>query len=337
MLRFIIKRILQGVLVLLAISILIFVLSRMIQGDPARVALGPTASEEAVQTLREQLHLDKSLPEQYAIWIGNVFRGEFGLSTKTRRSVSMDIQEFLPATLELIIVSGIIMIVFSIMFGRLAARKQNTWIDSLVRVMSYVGVAMPAFVWAVLFLLLFGHIWRVIPVLGRLSSDVAPPTHITGLYIVDGLLTLNLRAAWDALLHVLLPAISLAIGSLFQNARILRSSLTDNMGKEYITVSRGYGIPEKKIYKKYLFKPSMGPVVSVLGLSVASAIGNAFLVETVYYWPGLSKYGVTVMLCKDLNAISAVVLITGLIFLIANTAVDIISILIDPTAEQGGN
>lgn len=336
MVKYLIKRVLQGILVLFAMSILIFILSRTIQGDPARVALGANASEEAVESMREHLHLDEPIIKQYGIWLGNLMHGDFGYSTKTRRSVSDDVKDFLPATLELILMAGVFMVVFAIIFGRLAARKRNTWVDGVIRVMSYIGVAMPAFVWAVLLLLFFGYVWQVIPVLGRLSSSLTPPTHITGLYILDGILTGNFAVAWNAFLHVLFPAIALAIGPTFQEARILRSSLTDNMSKEYITVTRGYGIPEKKIFKKYLFKPSFSSAVSVMGLDFAALIGNAFLVETVFYWPGISKYGVTVMLAKDLNAISAVVLITGIIFIVCNILVDIISMIIDPAARQGG-
>lgn len=337
MISFISKRLFQGLFVIIGISILIFVLSRIVPGDPARMALGPRAPQFAVDELRREMHLDKSLPVQYCYWFSGVIKGDFGKSINTKRPVVTDIEEFLPATLELVLFSGFILVVFSILFGLLATRYRDTWVDGAIRVMSYTGIAVPAFVLAVLLLLLFGYIWPIVPVLGRLSSNIVQPDRITGMLVIDSLLSGNFTAAVDAAKHMLLPAIALALGPMFQEARILRSSLTDNLGKEYISVATGYGIPRGKIMRKYLLKPSFIPVISVMGLDFAALMGNAFLVEKIFNWPGLSRYGINAMLNKDLNAISAVIIIIGIIFLVVNIIVDLIIAALDPRIRLGGN
>lgn len=336
MARYILRRLLTGAFVIIGVSILIFTISRLIPGDPARLALGPRATEEAVEALRKEMNLDKPLPTQYVLWFKAVLKGDFGRSLTSKRPVSMDIKQFLPATLELMLFSGVLLVIFSFTFGILSGKYKDTIIDGLVRIFSYIGIAIPSFVAGVLLLLIFGYKFKVIPVLGRISQGISPPPHITGMYVLDGVLTGNFKAAWDALLHLTLPGIALALGPMFQEARVLRSSLVDNSTKEYITVSKSYGLPENKIMRKYLLKPSSISTVTVIGLDFAALAGNAFLVETIFNWPGLSKYGMNAMLTKDLNAIVAVIIIIGIIFMLVNLIVDLIVAYLDPRIRLGG-
>ncbi|SFG37973.1 peptide/nickel transport system permease protein [Desulfotomaculum arcticum] len=333
---YILKRLFLSIFVLLGLSIVIFIIARVVPGDPARMSLGPRAPQYAVEELRQEMNLDKPLPAQYYYWVKGVVVGDLGKSLTTKRAVTDDVKEFLPATLELALIAAIFVVVFSIIFGTLAARYRNKWVDTVIRVMAYTGVAVPAFVLAVLFLLLFGYIWPVIPVLGRLSPEILPPPTITGLITVDSLITGNLSAFWDALKHLILPALALAMGPLFQEARIVRSAMTDNMSKDYLAAAVGYGIPNSIIMRKYLLKPSLIPAVSVMGLDIASLMGNAFLVEVIFNWPGISRYGMEAMLRKDLNAISAVIIVFGVIFVIVNIIVDLIVAYLDPRIRLGG-
>lgn len=335
MTRFLAKRLFYSIFVLIGISILIFCIARVVPGDPARMALGDHASQEAVDKLREEMHLNDPLYEQYFYWVRGVIKGNFGYALTTSRSVSEDIRDFLPATLELVIVSGIIQTTLAFAVGLLAARNKDNIIDGIVRMLSYIGVSVPSFVWAICFLLLFGFIWQVLPVINRLSTGILPPRRITGMYIFDFLVAGNFSGAWDAFLHVFLPSLSLAIGHIFSEARILRSSLIDNMNKEFISVTNTYGIPKNKLVRKYLLKPSAISMVTIAGLDFATTLGNAFLVETIFNWPGLSRYGLTAMMSKDLNAISVVIIIIGLIFMIANIAVDIVIAVLDPRVRLG--
>ena len=245
MLRYILKRLVQGIFVLLGVSIVIFALSRIIPGDPARLALGQHATQEAVDTLSKQMYLDKPLPVQYALWFRDVLHGNFGISLATRRSVTDDMKQLLPATFELIFWAALFIIGGSLLLGRAAAKHRDGILDGSIRVFSYIGIAVPSFVMAILLLVLFGNVWQIIPTLGRLSVGVVAPDKITGFYVLDALLQGKFAVAWDAFLHLLLPAFALSLGGMFQDARLTRSALTDNMGKEYMCVSRSYGLPEK--------------------------------------------------------------------------------------------
>ena len=335
MLKFIGKRLLLGIFVLLGTSMLIFIIARVIPGDVATIALGSRATEEARERFQEEMYLNYPLPIQYIRWLGDVLQGDFGNSFITRRPVAEDVMLFLPATLELALMSGLFIVIGAFSLGLLAGKYKNTWVDGLIRVMSYIGIAFPAFVAGIILLLIFGYQIQIIPVLGRLSTGVEPPTHITGLFVLDGILTGNFAVAWNAFLHLLLPAFALSIGPLVQDARVLRSSLVDNSTKEYMAVSTAAGLPSNVLARKYLLKPSATSAVTVMGLDFSALLGQAFLVERIFNWPGLSRYGINAMLNKDLNAISAVVLIIGLTFFIVNLLVDIIIVLLDPRMRLG--
>jgi len=327
---FLLKRLLLSIFVIFGLSIVIFIIARVVPGDPARMALGPRAPEEVVQRLRQEMYLDKTLSVQYVYWIKGVFSGDFGRSLTTKRAVSEDIKEYLPATMELAIFAGILMAIFAILLGTFAAQYKDTWVDNLIRAMSYFGVAIPAFVAAIIFMLVFGYYWPILPVLGRLSPGIIPPARITGLLTLDSLIQGNFVAFWDAFKHLILPSVALSLASVFQEARITRSAMIDNMHKDFLSAERGYGIPEKVIMFKYLLKPSLIPTVSVMGMDFASLFANAFLVETIFNWPGISRYATSAMLHKDLSVISAVIIVFGVIFVIVNIFVDIIVAFLDP-------
>jgi peptide/nickel transport system permease protein len=327
---FLVRRIIHSIFVILGLSIVIFVISRIMPGDPARMAVGARAPQWVVDNLREQMHLDEPLYAQYYYWLRDALHGDFGISLVTRRPVADDIREFFPATFELALLAGFINGAGGIFLGTVSARHKDKWIDNVVRVISYLGVVTPSFVFAVLFLLLFGMTLNWMPTMGRLSPEVSRPPLITGLITIDALLTGNLTAFFDALWHLILPALALAMGGLAQEARITRSTMSDNLTKDYIASERSLGIPEKVIMRKFLLKPSLIPTVSILGLDFAATLSSAFLVELIFNWPGISRYGINGMLRKDLNAIAAVILILGVVFIVVNILVDLIVAQLDP-------
>jgi peptide/nickel transport system permease protein len=191
-------------------------------------------------------------------------------------------------------------------------------------------VVTPSFVFAILFLLLFGFVLDWLPTIGRLSEGVPRPPTITGLMTIDALLAGQLLTFWDALKHLIMPALALAMGSMAQEARITRATMSDNLTKDYIAAERALGIPERMVMGRFLLKPSLIPTVSIFGLDFAANLSNAFLVELIFNWPGLSRYGVNAMLRKDLNAISAVILILGVTFITVNIVVDLVVGALDP-------
>ncbi len=328
------KRLGWALVVLFGLSVIIFSLMRIIPGDPARLALGPTVPEQIVEQYREKMHYNDPLPLQYYYWISGVLKGDFGVSTVTRRPVLKDIGEFLPATLELVIWAGIPPIFFALLLGILGAMYKNRLPDYIIRFSSYIIIATPAFVWAVLFLLIFGYWIPVLPSIGgRISRGFSVPS-ITGLVILDSLISGQIAAAWDAFLHLLLPALALALGHTMQEARITRSYMLENAGKDYITMITSQSVPKEVINRVFLLKPSIIPTVSIMGLDIAYIFANAFLVETIFNWPGISRYAMNAILGKDINAVCGVVMLLGVVFILTNLIVDIIVMLLDPRIRQ---
>lgn len=309
---------------------MIFTLSRLVPGDPARLALGAMAPQWAVDNLREQLHLNEPIYMQYFYWITNVVKGDLGQSLVTRRGVLGDILEFFPATFELVIFSVLISTSLAILLGVTAGRYANSLWDNIVRVTSYVGIAIPSFVWAILSVFIFGYLLRWLPTLGRLSSGMIAPTKVTGLIMVDSLLAGRLDIFVDAFYHMILPGSSLVLGRLSQEARITRASVVENLNKDYIMAARSFGIPERTIMMKYLLKPSLIPTVAVMGMDIAGSMGGSFIIETIFNWPGIGRYGIKAMLSNDINAIVGVVMLIGIFFAFMNIVVDLITAYLDP-------
>jgi len=310
---------------------LIFFIARVMPGDPARAALGFLATEEQVESMREEMHLNDPFPVQYYHWLRNLVRGDLGKSSYTRRPVTMDLIQYIPATFELILFATLISAIVGQVTGVLAGYFRNSWFDGASRLVSYLGIATPSFVVAIFLLFIFSQVLKLAPGVGRLPIMMTPPRTITGFMTIDSLLAGRLDLALTALKHMILPAISLAVIHIAQEGRITRTSIVENMQKDYITVHKVHGIRTSRLVFKYLLKPSIIPTVTVMGLDFAFLMSNAFLVEMVYMWPGFSRYAVTAMLNKDLNAIVAVVLVIGLTFAMVNLLVDIITMFLDPT------
>lgn len=327
---FLVKRLVHSIFVLLGLSIVIFLIARIVPGDPVRLAVGARAPQWVVDNMREHMHLNEPLHIQYGYWLGDALQGDFGISLVTRRGVAEDIKEFFPATLEVALYSLLISVTGALGFGTISARYKDRWGDNVIRVFSYLGVVTPSFVFAIIFLLVFAYMLDWLPAIGRLSHGLMMPPRVTGMVTIDALLIGDFEVFWDAFKHILMPALSLAMGSMAQEARITRASMADNLTKDYIASARALGVSEGLIMRRFLLKPSLIPTVSILGLDFAAGLGNAFLVELIFNWPGLSRYGMNAMLSKDLNAISAVILTFGVIFVVVNICVDIVVAQLDP-------
>lgn len=327
--RLLAKRLGTSLIVLIGVSLLIFAIARVIPGDPARIALGPNATPEAIAAMRDRLRLDDPFILQYWYFLADLFRGDLGISLYTNRPVTRDIAEFLPATLELVLVSGLMMVAIGLPLGVLSARYRDSWIDHGIRVVTLLGVSAPSFVWAVILMLLFAFFLPLFPIAGRIGDSFAVPS-VTGFLLVDTLLAGNLKAFGSAAWHIILPAFALALSGIAQAARLTRSNMIETYDRPYIEMARSYGFPEKRIAWRYAFKPSLIPSMTIIGLDFAAMLGNAFLVEAVFAWPGLSRYGVAVILRKDLNAIVGTVLIISAMFLIVNVIVDLLIAYLNP-------
>ena len=328
-LQLLLRRLGISLIVLVGVSMLIFGIARIIPGDPARIALGPNASAEQITNLRAAMHLDEPIVVQYGHFLGDLSRGDLGRSLYTNRPVTQDIAEFLPATLELVLVAGLLMIGIGLPLGICSARYRGRMADHAIRVVSLLGVSAPSFVWAVILMLLFAFFIPLFPIAGRIT-DTYTIDRVTGFLLVDTLLAGNPQAFLDAAWHIILPAFALALSGIGQAARLTRANMVETYDKPYIEMAQAYGFPQRRIANRYAFKPSLIPSLTIIGLDFAAMLGNAFLVEAVFAWPGLSRYGVAVILRKDLNAIIGTVLIISATFLIVNLIVDLLIAYLNP-------
>ena len=324
------RRLLASIIVLVGVSIVIFLLARIMPGDPARVALGPTATAEMVERLRDRLHLNDSIPTQYYYFLEGLTEGDLGLSLYTNRPVVTDLAEFFPATFELVLYAGLFMVLAGVPLGILSARHRDTVADNVARVIALLGVVTPTFVWAIFLMLLFAFALDLLPVIGRLSEGVEPPPTVTGLYTVDALIAGQFSTFLDAIVHLLLPAVALALTGMGQAARLTRTNMVESFQKPFIEFARAFSYGEREMALKYALRPAMIPTLTILGLDFAVMLGNAFLVEAVFLWGGMAQYGIEAILHKDLNAIVGIVLVIATFFLIVNVVIDLVVAYLNP-------
>ena len=330
MLSYLLRRALTLFLVLFGLSILIFIIARIVPGDPARIALGPLATATQVEELREEMGLNASFPIQLWSYLSGLVQGDLGKSLLTSRPVMDDIRGALPATFELVFVTIILQIVISIPLGVMAAIYRNTWVDNLLRVISLIGVVTPGFVLAIILQLVAAHYLGFLPVTGRLDGGIDFEANFTGLLLIDGTLAGRFDVVVDAIRHLFLPAIALSAAGIGQGMRITRTAMIEVSSRDFVEATRAYGIPEKVVTFRYMLRVASVAPLTILGLEFASLIGNAFIVEFVFSWPGIASYGVRTILQKDLNAVIGVVLVSGVFFVVANLTIDIILGLLDP-------
>jgi len=335
--KYIGKRLFWAVISLIGLSMFIFYFGRIIPGDPIRMMVDPRTPESVVEELQRSLALDRPIYTQYFIWLRRVFQGELGFSIVTRRSVTTDVKRYLPRTLELIFYASLIQIVGSFLLGIFAGSNINKWQDHITRIFSYIGVSIPAFVFALIFQLVLAHRLGLFPGTGALTRGFPVPTERTGFLGLDALLDGHINTFINFVHHATLPAVALAIPGMAQVARMIRSGMITINQKEYISMARGFGLPERTIRFKYLLRPSIIPGVTVLGMQIAMMLGNAFLVEMVFRWPGFSRHAINAMLSSDLNTIVATVMIIGIMFAIINIVVDTLVAYIDPRIRYSGS
>lgn len=329
--EYLIRRFVGMVVSLIGLSIIIFLVSRIIPGNPARMALGPTATDEQVEEFARELGLHQPVPVQYIDYVQGVLVGDFGMSLQTRNPVLADILYYLPATLELITVAMAFTVIFGIALGVIAASNKDGAVDNATRLIAFVGVSIPGFFIGILLQLVFGYMLQWFPITGRLSRGYQEEvSRETGFMLIDTLLNGHWAAHIDVWMHLLLPALALSMAGVGQIMRITRSSMIDVQRKEFIEAERGLGLPRWLIVYKYTLKNAFIPTLTILGLLYASLLGNAFLIELVFNFPGLASYGVEAVLANDFNAVVGVTLTIGVAFVTVNLVIDLLLGRIDP-------
>ena len=328
------KRLFSLVLVVIGVSLITFVISHLIPGDPARLIAGERATPEIVAHIRHQLGLDLPLYEQYWRYVVQLVHGDLGMSIRTHRPVLQDIRAFFPATLELAVVALILATLIGIPLGVLSAVYRNKTIDQIVRTISVTGISTPAF-WLGLGLIVvfYGHLgW--FPGGGRLDQGMAPPTDITGFYLVDSLLTWNLPVFFNALKHIVLPAFTLGFVHLGIVARQIRSAMLEQLGEDYIRTARAFGLSRLTVVVRHALPNALIPSVTVLGLALGDLLYGAVLTETVFGWPGMGAYVVDSIQALDFPAVMGFAVVVSFVYVVLNLVVDLLYRWIDPRITE---
>ncbi len=324
------RRLISVVFVLFGLSIITFGLSHIVPADPARLIAGPRASKSTVDMIRHDYGLDRPLYQQYLTYAKGIFTLDFGTSLSTLRPVRSDLARYLPATAELALSAIVLAVVIGIPLGIISAIRPNSPVDYIGRVISVAGLAIPVFWLALMFQFLFFARLGWLPDGQRLPVSVAPPRAITHLYTVDALLTGNFSLFVTASKHLAMPAIVLAFSTLPVITRMVRAGMLEVLGLDYIRTARAKGLRERSTVVRHALKNALLPVITVIGMQIGILFSGDILVEIIFSWPGIGRYAIAGITSFDYNAIMAVTLIIGFIYVLMNTLVDILYLFLDP-------
>lgn len=328
-----IARLLQLVPVLLGVSVIVFAMIALTPGDPVQIMIGDqsvTAEQEA--TMRHDLGLDRPVVERFFLFIGNAVQGDFGQSFYHRRPVADVIVERLPATIELSLVALIVALMTSIPLGVLAAIRKNSILDKMATVGSLLGVSLPGFWFGILLIMLFAVNLQILPVSGRIgySSEIHPITHFL---LIDTLLRGNLPAFWDALKHIILPAITLGLPMTAILMRVTRTSMLEVLRQDYVTFAEAKGLTRKRVLFRHALKNALIPTVSVAAIETGSLLGGNMIIETVFGWPGLGRLVVESIFLRNFPLVQAAVLLYAVTYVLLNFFADILYTFLNPRVK----
>jgi peptide/nickel transport system permease protein len=326
MARFIAGRLLALVLVLWTLVTILFVVQAIVPDDPARMMAGPLATERDVRALREELGLDEPLTTQYVEFLKRAVSGDLSESLRTRQPVRSDLEAALPATLELVVVAALFAGLLGGSIGLLTARRRGT----VLRALLTVGASVPTFCLGLLALLFLYSKLGWFPAAGRLSAGTEPPDGPTNLLVLDGVLNGRPAVSADALWHLTLPALCLALGPALAIARTLRSSLMGVRRQDYVRTARAKGLTERRVLLRHCLRNASSAPLTMFGLQLGAMIALAALVETIFAWPGLGRYAVGAISANDFPAIIGVTLVIGAAYVLINAVVDAAQLALDP-------
>jgi peptide/nickel transport system permease protein len=326
MARFTLTRLASLVGILLGLSVVVFLLQAVVPADPVRAMVGASAKPQIVEAKRHELGLDRPLPAQYAQFLSRAVRGDLQMSLHTRRPVRTDIAAFLPATLELAATALAMAVVLGGALGLLTARGRGT----SLRVGLVASASVPGFLLALLLLIVFYAQLRWFPGSGRISAELEAPTGPTGLLTVDGLLAGRLDVVRDALAHLALPALCLALGPAVALGRTLRSSLQTVLSADHIRTARAKGLTERGVLLRHAVRPALSAPLTMTGLQVGMLLAGVVVIESIFAWPGLGLYTARAITSVDFPAIVGVTLVMGAVYVIVNALVDVAQVAADP-------
>jgi len=334
--KYVAQRLLMMVAILFGVLVITFALSRILPGSPIEMMLGHRPTQEQIDLARAEYGLDQSIPIQFFHYVSGIAQGDFGISLRTRQPVLDDLLERMTATFELTTLAVILVIVLGIPLGVLSAVRQNTLSDHLTRSFSIAGMALPVFLIGMILQMVFYGWLRWLPLQGRMNVEVLldfPFDRITGIYLIDTLLSGQWLAFKSAAAHLVLPVLTLSIASLSVIIRITRNTMVEVLSEDFIRTARAYGLPDRKVYFRYALKATLIPMMTIIGLTYGFMLGGSVVVEYVYDWPGLGGYVVGAITQNDFPAVMGVTLFLATIYLSINLIVDLLYFVVDPRLQ----
>ena len=329
MFKFVVRRLLLLVPVLIGLSILVFVWIRALPGGPAEALLGERADQESIEQIREQYGLDKPVYVQYLEYVRTTAQGDLGTSVTTRRPVTDELKQRFPATIELTLAALLFAVTLGIPLGFVAAKHYGTAIDSASLFVSLLGVSIPVFFLAIMLKYVFAVKLGWLPTVGRISATI-DIEHPTNFYLIDSLLAGDLNAFWDVSQHLLLPAIALGSIPLAIIARITRAAVLDVQNEDYVRTARAKGLSPGVVDRRHIFENALLPVVTIIGLQAGLLLSGAVLTETVFAFPGMGTWLVDAIKARNYPVLQGWILFVSLVFVLVNLAVDISYAFINP-------
>lgn len=329
MLKYIIKRLTAAIPVIWGIVTIVFVLMRVFSANPAYLLLGQRANAETVEKLTHYLGLDQPILKQYAIYLGQLVRGDLGTSLFSKEPVLREILERLPATIELALVAVFIAAVIGILLGVLCAVRQNSVLDRILQVSGLTGVSLPRFWIGLMLIIAVAVKMEILPVSGRFDF-MNQPKHITGFMLIDSALSGNWKAFGSCLRYLILPSVTIAISSIGTFMRYTRSTMLEVIRQDYIRTARAKGLHESRIISKHALKNALIPIVTVIGMELGGLFSGSVLTETIFAWPGVGQYIVNGINNSDYAVVQGGCMLVAIIAVVMNLLVDILYGMIDP-------
>ncbi len=330
MIRFLLRRVLLTVPVLLGLTVLVFVIGRLLPGDPVALAAGPNASAAEIADYAREFGLDRPVVEQYWRYLLGLLQGDFGVSLFTRRPVAEDLAAYLPATLELVFTAMFLAVAIGLPAGLATAVWRDRWPDTISRVLALGAISMPRFFLGLLLQLGLAMWLGWLPLGGRFPITEDPPPFLTGFLTVDALAAGDLNAFLVASQHLLLPALAMSLSPLATIMRMMRASTLEVLQQDYVLTERALGLSQPLILFKYVSRNAAAATLTVIGLYFGWLLGGTVLVETVFDWPGLGLYATKAVVSQDFMPVIGVTLVIGGIFVLSNLLVDVAQGLVNP-------
>jgi peptide/nickel transport system permease protein len=328
-LRYVVRRLLLLVPILFGVSVLIFFWIRALPGSPAEALLGERATPQLVQQLRDRYGLDKPVYEQYWAYLKTTLEGDFGVSVATHRKVSYEIKQRFPATIELAVAAMIFAVAFGVPLGFFAAKKYGSVFDHATLVGSLLGISIPIFFLAILLKYFFSVKWHLLPSVGREDVTLNTP-HPTNFYILDAIIARDWYALWDAIQHLILPAIALGSIPLAVITRITRASVLDVQNEDYVRTARAKGLAPLDVDRSHVLRNALLPISTIIGLQTGLLLSGAVLTETVFAWPGMGSWLRDAIFARDYPVLQGGILFLAVVFVMVNLIVDLSYGLINP-------